>query len=252
MDKEDLLLQKRIQELAERSYGQGVYTFTDFLSLPQLDLCLSMENQLRYAGMTLFGGTAECDRKIIRFGNAEGLGYEEPFPIACLAIEPLAEKFAIELTHRDYLGALMNLGIQRENLGDIFVQGKKAWLFCLERIAPFIRKELTQVGRNPVKISQVEVPKQLLHREKKEVNILASSARLDGIIAKQYHFSRSQSLELFRSKKIYVNGRLCESSSYPLKEGDTVSIRGFGKFQFEGIAYETKKGKFSYRIGVYQ
>ncbi|MBQ9990156.1 MAG: hypothetical protein IJP31_04335 [Lachnospiraceae bacterium] len=252
MDKEDLLLQKRIQELAERSYSQNVYTFTDFLALPQIDLCLSMEVRLRYAGMTFFGGTAECDRKVLRFGNPEQLGYEEEFPIACLLIEPLAEKFARELSHRDYLGALMNLGIERENLGDIFIQEKQAWLFCLKRIAPFVEAELNQVGRNPVKVCQVETPGNLLQREMREENILASSARLDGIVAKLYHFSRSKSLELFQAKKIYVNSRLCENSSYPLKAGDIVSVRGHGKFQFDGLAYETKKGKFSFKVSVYQ
>lgn len=252
MDKEDLHLQKRIQELAERSYSQSIYTFTDFLTLPQIDLCLSMEKQLRYAGMSFFGGTADCDRKVLRFGSPEQLGYEEKFPVACLGIEPLAEKYALELTHRDYLGALMNLGIERENLGDIFIQGKRAWLFCLERIAPFLEKELTQVGRNPVRASLTETPGELLLREKREENILASSARLDGIIAKLYHFSRSKSLELFKAKKIYVNSRLCESSSYSLKGGEIISVRGYGKFQFDGIAYETKKGKFSFRLKVYQ
>ena len=122
MDKEEAIFQNRIMELAERSYKQSCYTFTEFLTLPQIDLCLSMVNRLNYAGMTFFGGATDCDRKVLRFGKTEDLGYEEPFPIVCLKIEPLAEKFAKELTHRDYLGALMNLGIQRENLGDIFVQ----------------------------------------------------------------------------------------------------------------------------------
>ncbi len=252
MDKEEIILQNRIEELAQRSYGQNIYTFTDFLTLSQIDLCLSMTSRLEYAGMTFFGGAAHCDRKVLRFGKQEQMGYEEPFPIVCLEIQPLAEKFAKELTHRDYLGALMNLGIQRENLGDIFVSGKKAYLFCLERIAPFLMEELHQAGRNPVKAVVTETPKELLQREKKVEAVLASSARLDGIIAKLYHFSRSQSLELFQEKKVYVNSRICENKSYSLKEGDIVSVRGYGKFQFDGDLYETKKGKFSFQVGIYQ
>lgn len=252
MDKEDIILQNRIVELAERSYGQNTYTFTDFLTLPQIDLCLGLKNQLNYAGMTFFGGAADCDRKVLRFGDPHRLGYEEPFPIVCVSVKPAAEKFAKELTHRDYLGALMNLGIQRENLGDIFVQGKAAYLFCLERIAQFILQELDQVGRNPVRAAIVETPEELLHRKKRIENILASSVRLDGIIAKLYRFSRSQSLELFRAKRVYVNSRLCESSSLSLKEGDVISVRGYGKFEFQGILHETKKGKLSLQVGVYQ
>ena len=103
MDKEDLLLQKRLSELANRSYGQNMFTFTDFLSLPELDLFYQNEPQLRYAGVTVFGGTREADRKVIRFGNPDDLGYEEEFPICCIVIEPLLEKFGEILNHRDYL-----------------------------------------------------------------------------------------------------------------------------------------------------
>ena len=89
MEKEDILLQKRFTELANRSYTQNMFTFTDFLSLPELDLFYQKEPQLKFAGVTVFGGSPEADRKVVRFGNVEELGYEEPFPIVCIAIEPL-------------------------------------------------------------------------------------------------------------------------------------------------------------------
>ena len=156
MDKEDLLLQKRLSELANRSYGQNMFTFTDFLSLPELDLFYQNEPQLRYAGVTIFGGTREADRKVIRFGNPDELGYEEEFPICCIVIEPLLEKFGEILNHRDYLGALMNLGIERENLGDIFIKGKVGYVFCLHRIAEYILENLTQVRHTHVKTKILE------------------------------------------------------------------------------------------------
>ena len=252
MDKEEAIFQNRIIELADRSYGQSCYTFTEFLNLSQIDLCLRLVNRLNYVGMTFFGGTKDCDRRVLRFGNPEDLGYEEPFPIVCLKIEPLAEKFSKELTHRDYLGALMNLGIERENLGDIIVLGKTAYLFCLKRIAPYLMEELHQAGRNPIRASLTEPPGELLRREKKEETILASSVRIDGIISKLYHLSRNESLELFQAKKIFINGRLGENRSNLLKEGDIVSVRGYGKFQFEGVLHETKKGRLAVKIGVYQ
>ena len=129
MEKEDLLLQKRFVELANRSYTQNMFTFTEFLSLPELDLYYRILPQLIFAGVTVFGGSEGCDRKIIRFGSPDELGYEEPFPIVCITIEPLIEKFGENLNHRDYLGALMNLGIERENLGDIFIKGKTGYVF---------------------------------------------------------------------------------------------------------------------------
>lgn len=252
MEKEDLLLQKRFAELANRSYTQNMFTFTDFLSLPELDLFYHNEPQLRFAGVTVFGGAEGTDRKVVRFGNTEELGYEEDFPIVCIAIEPLIEKFGENLSHRDYLGALMNLGIERENLGDIFIKGKKGYVFCLERIAEYIMENLTQVRHTHVKLRILESEEEFVEKEIEEMAVLSSSERIDGVISKVYNFSRSQSIELFRGKKVYVNSRLCENNSYQLKVSDTVSVRGYGKFMYYGVEYQTKKGKLLVKVGIYK
>lgn len=252
MDKEDVLLQKRFAELANRSYSQNMYTFTDFLSLPELDLFYQNEPQLKFAGVTVFGGTEEADRKIIRFGNPDELGYEEEFPIVCIVIEPLLEKFGELLNHRDYLGALMNLGIERENLGDIFIKGKTGYVFCLQRIAEYILESLTQVRHTHVKLRILETKEEFIQKEIEQIDVLTASERIDGVVSKIYNFSRSQSVEMFRGKKIYVNSRLCENNSYILKTSDVVSVRGCGKFVYNGVGYETKKGKLSVKIGIYK
>ena len=252
MEKEDLLLQKRFAELAKRSYTQNMFTFTDFLSLPELDLFYQNEPQLKFAGVTVFGGTDGADRKVIRFGNPEELGYEELFPIVCIGIEPLIEKFGENLNHRDYLGALMNLGIERENLGDIFIKGKNGYVFCLERIADFIMENLSQVRHTHVKLRILETMEEFAQKEVEEMVVLSASERIDGVISKVYNMSRSQSIEYFRAKKIYVNSRLCENNSYQLKAGDVVSVRGYGKFVYNGVGYQTKKGKLSVKVGIYK
>ena len=252
MEKEDLLLQKRFAELANRSYTQNMFTFTDFLSLPELDLFYQNEPQLKFAGVTVFGGNHESERKVIRFGNPKDLGYEEPFPIVCIGIEPLIEKFGENLNHRDYLGALMNLGIERENLGDIFIKGKNGYVFCLERIADFIMENLSQVRHTHVKLRILENVEEFVKKEKEEMVVLAASERIDGVISKVYNLSRSQSIDYFRAKKIYVNSRLCENNSYQLKPGDTVSVRGHGKFVYNGVDYQTKKGKLSVKVEIYR
>lgn len=252
MEKEDLLLQKRFVELANRSYTQNMFIFTEFLSLPELDLYYRILPQLIFAGVTVFGGSEGVDRKVIRFGNPKELGYEEEFPIVCIAIEPILEKFGEELNHRDYLGALMNLGIERENLGDIYIKGKCGYVFCLERIAPYIMETLSQVRHTHVKTRILQCNNDIIKKEIEEMTILSSSERIDGIIAKVYHLSRSQSIELFRGKKIYVNSRLCENNSYQMKDKDVVSVRGYGKFVYNGVNNLTKKGKLSVNVGIYK
>ena len=252
MEKEDLLLQKRFSELANRAFTQNMFTFTDFLSLPELDLFYKNEPQLRFAGVTVFGGAEGTDRKVIRFGNPEELGYEEEFPIRCIVIEPLLEKFGENLNHRDYLGALMNLGIERENLGDIFIKGKTGYVFCLDRIADYIMENLSQVRHTHVKLRILEDEEEFIQKEIEELAVTAASERIDGVIAKIYNLSRSQSIEHFRAKKIYVNSRLCENNSYQLKNGDVISVRGYGKFVYNGVEYQTKKGKLSVKVGIYK
>ena len=252
MEKEELLLQKRFSELAKRSYIQNMFTFTEFLSLSELDLFYQNEPQLRYAGVTVFGGAEGTDRKVVRFGNSQELGYEESFPIVCIAIEPILEKFGEVLNHRDYLGALMNLGIERENLGDIFIKGKTGYVFCLERIAEYIIDNLSQVRHTQVKLRVMEEGAEYIQKEIEDMVVLTASERIDAVISKVYNLSRSQSLDYFRAKKIYINSRLCENNSYQLKSNDVVSVRGYGKFVYYGVEYHTKKGKLSVKVGIYK
>ena len=125
-EKEIQQLKNRFRDLADKSFRQGIYTFTGFLGLSSQELFWQEETGLKYAGYRLNGGYEGAERVLIRFGSGEDLGYETEFPIACIRIAPLARKFADELSHRDFLGALMNLGIERCKLGDIMIDGEKA------------------------------------------------------------------------------------------------------------------------------
>jgi RNA-binding protein YlmH len=188
---------------------------------------------------------------MLRFGSEETCGYEEPFPISCIEISPLIEKFGEELTHRDYLGALMNLGIERATLGDIVVIGKTAYLFCTEKIAQYIVDSLDKVRHTSVRCKiTYDIPESTVTRfEQKTLQV--STARTDSIIAKLYKMSRSESVELFRAKKVFVNGRLNENNSGQLKPGDKVSVRGFGRFKYMGVSGETRKGKLNVDVAMY-
>ena len=135
MDSDEILLRKRLKELADKAYHNSQYLFTGFLSAAELDTYYHMERDLSYVPVTVFGGTADCERVMLRFGSEELCGYEEAFPIRCIEIAPLVEKFGEELGHRDYLGALMNLGIERSTLGDIVIAAKHAFLFCTETVS---------------------------------------------------------------------------------------------------------------------
>lgn len=251
MDSEETLLRKRLGELADKTYNNSQYLFTGFLSAAELDTYYRMEKELSYVPVTAFGGTADCERVMLRFGSEELCGYEEHFPIQCIEISPVVEKFGEELGHRDYLGALMNLGIERGTLGDIIIVGKCAFLFCTEKMAPYIMENLNQVRHTNVRCRIARnIPESTITRlERRTVQV--SAARADSIIAKVYNLSRSEGVELFRAKKIFVNGRLNENNSGQLKPGDKVTVRGFGRFQFVAVAGETRKGKLNVEVDIF-
>lgn len=251
-EKELQQLKKRIAELARKSYEHNVYTHTGFLSMAEQDIFYQMAGELKGIPYKLFGGSGDCERRMLRFGSEESLGYEEAFPIICLLAEPLVPKFADDFNHRDFLGAVMNLGIDRSTVGDIFLDGKSAYLFCTDKIAPFIAENLDKVKHTNVKCSVTDMEAGLPVKEPEQTSFTVSSERADGIIAKVYNMSRNQSLALFRSGKIYINGRMNENNSCNLKKNDMVSVRGFGRFVYYGISHETKKGKLSVTAGIYK
>lgn len=250
--KEIQQLKSRIKDLADRSYRQNRYTFTGFLGLGEQDQFWRMERELQDCGFRLWGGYEQAERKVIRLGSPELLGYEEEFPIVCIQIAPLQAKFADELSHRDFLGALMNLGIERGTLGDIRVGEKEAYLYCLVNMAEYICGHLDRVRHTSVKCVQVAESADIQKEEPREMVVQLSSPRIDACLARVYNRSRGEILEAFQSGKVYVDGRLCENNSRQLKGGETVNLRGQGKFLFTGEQRETRKGKLAVKIWIYQ
>jgi len=246
------LLKNRLKDLANQSYQNNHYTFTKFLSLAEISEFYEIERELNYVKASLYGGNDEAERKVLRFGSPDQLGYEEPFPIVCLEIKPLNDKFADDLNHRDFLGALMNLGIEREMLGDIYVEGKRGILFCLDSIAPFIKESLSRVKHTTVMVKDLDGEFKIPETLKKYITVQVSSERVDAVIARTYNLSRDDSVELFREQKVYINGRLTTGNDVKVKEGDRISVRGFGKFEVMTQGGMSKKQKINLTVCVYK
>ncbi len=232
---------KRFEDLAEKSYKSNCYTFTTFLNESELSLFYEIKH-ISPSEYTIFGGRENADRVMIRFGNPDFLGYTEDFPVKCIKIEPISKKFAENLTHRDILGSVMNLGIKRSETGDIIVGENEAYLFCTAKMSDYICSEITRVRHTVVSCTVTNDIPEKFNDEKTETEIQASSERIDGIISKVFRISRNTCIVLFKEKKIFVNGKNCENNSYVLKENDRVSVRGFGKFIFKNIKGTTRKG----------
>ena len=251
MTDEELYLQKRFKELGEKSWISSQFFFTGFLSVSDISLLHETCDRagIRY---TLWGGAENAERRMARFGDVESIGYEIPFPIVILHVSPLLMKFADEFNHRDFLGAIMNLGIKRETVGDILVKDKEAYIFAEEKIADYIIENLDKVKHTHVKVEKIDGLPEQMETKKVERELLVSSTRLDVIVAGRYKMSRNQALLLFRGQKVFVNGRVCENNSYQVRENDVISVRGFGKMEFKNISGETRKGRVYVTILDYQ
>lgn len=244
-------LKNRILELAEKSYSRNIYTYTSFLGLSEQQVFYAVAKEVSYAGFDMNGGSPMCERKIVRFGRPDNLGYDEPYPITHIELNPATPKFAEHLTHRDFLGAIMNLGIERSTIGDIFLKEQGAILFCHENIADYIIDNLDRVKHTNIKCCIPEGETILEMPEPRTVSVTVASERIDAVVAKLYNISRNSSQDLFRAGKIFVNGILVENTSYQLKESDAVTVRGYGKFLYYGQTGTSKKGKDRVEVGIF-
>lgn len=239
---------KRLKELADRSYQNGQYVFTDFMTMAELAVFYENERELAYACPVLSGGYEGAERQMIRFGSEEELGYSMDFPIDILRITPVMEKFADDLNHRDFLGALMNLGIKREMTGDIVVRDREAICFCRDTLSPFIIESLSKVKHTSVKVEIVEDPGGIISPERKEKVIQVQSNRIDAVAAKVYGLSRQDALSFFAEHRVFLNGRECTGNAKTLKPGDIISIRGKGRFEYAEELNFSKKGKLNCKV----
>lgn len=222
--------------------------FSDFLTINE-QLILQQNKEKLESEYRMSGGYEYAERQMVAF-IPDALFYEWDYPMQCVRIRPAYPKFAEKLTHRDVLGALMSLGIERSKLGDLIVNDTEMFFFAKEEIVPYILEQLTSVRHTVVTLEAEQegninyVP----HFEEKEA--IVTSNRLDAVIAAICNISRSASLRMIQEGKIFVNGAESLHNTYYCKQGDVLSIRGFGKIRFGETLGVTKKDRirFSYRI----
>lgn len=188
----------------------------------------------------LCGLTKGCEKNMIAVLPKEFSKEDLLFPVKYFKI--LNKSKFKELEHKHYLGTIMSLGIKRELMGDLIVEGNCCYGVISEDIFSFLVDNLKEIGKNPVTIEEVEaheIP------ELKFVEIVdsISSIRLDNIVSAMINNSRSKALELIEAGDVSVNYTVEKEKNRVLKEGDIVTVRKIGKFVFDKILGENKKGK---------
>lgn len=242
---ENELTKKRLTELSHRAFERGYTTFSDFLNLEEISLLKSLHTESEY---NLYGGYDNADRCVASFGECE----EYQYPISCIKIEPANQKFADELSNRDFLGALMNLGINRSTLGDIIVTNNTGYLFCLNSIKEYILQNLDRIKHTTVRCTESVLPAEIAEKKPEPVELTVSSQRVDITVAAVFKLSRNAVTQLVNQEKVFINSKIAYKESLTLKSGDIVSVRGKGKFIFDGEIRQTKKNKSVIGIRLYK
>ena len=245
MEKEELL-QKRFQELAVSAQRRDRVTFTDFLNLNEQNILHQLLQKFSWIKGETFGGYEGAERCVAAFFPEdwkEKTGEELTWPISCIRVAPLQRKFAEQLTHRDILGALMNLGIERSRTGDIAVCDGEFFVFCSSSMAELICRELCRIRHTIVSCTFCEQGDFKYTPDVQTIRGSVASVRLDSVMALAFQSSRSSLLSLIEDAKVFVNGKLITTNAYTLKPGDLVSVRGMGKFRYVDVTGQTKKGR---------
>lgn len=249
MQKEEFMLQKRLIELSKTAYRRGIVTYSDFLNLNELNILHTTPKNEFDTKYETFGGYNDSERQMAAF-LPDALYYTHFYPIQILKIEPLQKKFTESLTHRDYLGAILNLGIERSKLGDILVMEDFTYLFIQESLADYICNGLTRIRHTSVNVTKEDSQSFTYVPKYKEITGTVASVRLDSLLSLAFGSSRSKLVNLIEGGKVFANGKLMTTNSYQVKEGDIISVRGIGRFRYNGIQSQSRKGR--YFISLYK
>lgn len=226
--------------------------FSDFMDMAKCERFLQRLNNVADLDVLAFGGVEDAERMILGFAPKQACICQEIFPISALQIAPKNKKFGqTDLSHRDYLGSILGLGIERGKVGDILVSEDGAACFVSEEMAEYIQTNLEKVSKTTVTVKMVDKAHILSPKRTELRRVTVASMRLDAILGEALRLSRGKAQTLISGEKVNVNWGVVTSTSYILKTGDMVSARGFGRFRVGEIGGRTKKDRIGLELEVY-
>lgn len=222
---------------------------SDFLDLAQQELIRTFLKSQKYKNYLFYGGWEKAERKVFlcypekltMLIEEQRIPYQQWIKVIRITL-PNENKGTYE--HRNYLSALMKLGIKREKIGDIIVNEDGADILVHKDILTFLQNNLPELTRfQKANIEEVELQNlKKITIEKKKMTITVSSMRLDNVVAELAKCSRSKANELLTKEKVFVNFELVTKPTKEVKIGDRITIRGKGRFEVEDMLGTTKKG----------
>lgn len=247
---EDRLLLAKLWDKINAGIRKNIPANTCFLSPRELEMARYLFGE--EPGLCSFGGYGDAERKMLcylpEYLEEETL-YDEDSPLVCLRADFFEGD---DLSHRDFLGALMGAGIGRETVGDICVGKGSCDFFVTAEIAPYIQHNFFSAGRTKLRIQQIPLREaQIPEPEVKEIRDTLASLRLDSVISSGFRIGRSLAAQYVSAGKAAIDGLPCEKPDKMVSEGAKVSVRGLGKIKLQSVKGLTKKGRISVFIHRY-
>ncbi|MBQ6719272.1 MAG: RNA-binding protein [Oscillospiraceae bacterium] len=247
---EDRLLLAKLWDKINAGIRRNIPANTYFLSPRELEMARFLFGEPE--GLHAFGGYSDAERKMLIFLPEyleECMLMEMDSPCVCLRATFYEGDSP---SHRDFLGALMGIGIGRETIGDICVGKEHCDFFVIQEIAPYILQNFTSTGRTKLRLQQISLAEaDIPEPEVKEIRDTMASLRLDSVISSGFRIGRSLASQYVTTGKAAIDGLPCEKPDKQVAEGSKISVRGLGKIKLVQVNGRTKKDRISVVIHRY-
>lgn len=257
-DEENRLMLARLLDKAEVARTRNIPAHTPFLSQGDQALATQALAAAGHPPHLFYGGYGEAQRRVCVFfpdwvefdegDEAPPMGVEDPLAAIETPIPPESG-----LSHRDFLGSMMALGITRDLLGDILVGEEKCQVVLLRKALPILLTQWSEVGRYPAKPR--EIPLDALEPVEAKVTVRTEtfqSLRFDAVAAAAFNLPRAKAASLISGGKLELDHQPCEKPDRLLQEGDVLTGRGFGKAVLKRVLGQSRKGRIMAEIEKYQ
>ncbi|TDA65724.1 MAG: photosystem II S4 domain protein [Clostridia bacterium] len=245
-DEEKLAL-RHLLDLVARVETAAQPAVSDFLDPGQAQWCRERIFSLAGLNFRLYGGYPGAERQRLIMAPAFfDAGMVDP-NTGYVQIE--TGQAAAGLTHRDFLGAVLGLGVRREKVGDLLVQDNRCQAVVDRSLVAYLCGHLKLVGRSPARVrelsrDELDIPGQ----RSKEIRTTVASPRLDAIASQGFGLSRSRMEREIKAEKVRVNWRVVNKPDYQVKAGEVISCRGRGRIVVEEIGGVSRKNRLYVKI----
>ena len=249
---EQISLLSRIEDLSEKCSKTASLTHTHFLTPAEQSFLKNRSLIAPADGSTMFiGGSNDYERAVLFFlpyyMETEYFDWNE-----YICIIKATCRFGSP-GHRDYLGALIGLGIRREFIGDIWIFDEDTYIFCLRTVKDTIIRDFKEVGKYNIKTQEV-FPSDLpdMVRSFKPIRFTVSSPRLDAVVSGAFRISRAEASRMILSGKVNLNYSECIKTDTQIHEGDIISLKGHGKSLIDSFDGTSHRGRIFINVKIYK